>query len=164
MYGKICYDKDILYLRFFEIEFPAIIYNDALASKSNFSSDPPVSPQHINEINLKNETSLFKNNDEEYNVISYNDLVPFNINSVNDSKLDKDNDDENIDIKQSLGDISIEPLLNIQSVQVKDYQRILLEGFQDNTKYEHVGSKTQDRKKAENHKRCLNDDARLMIS
>ncbi|GJR08887.1 hypothetical protein Tco_0791539 [Tanacetum coccineum] len=39
-YGKIWYDEDVHYLRFFEIEFPAIVYNDALASKSDLSSEP----------------------------------------------------------------------------------------------------------------------------
>ncbi|GJY54096.1 hypothetical protein Tco_0445760, partial [Tanacetum coccineum] len=42
-YGKIWYDEDVHYLRFFETEFPAIVYNDALASKSDFSSEPTVS-------------------------------------------------------------------------------------------------------------------------
>ncbi|GKD45702.1 hypothetical protein Tco_1270347, partial [Tanacetum coccineum] len=92
----------------FETEFPAIVYNDALASNSDFSSEPTVSPQHVNEVNLKNKTSLSKYDDEEYNVISFNDLF-----SINDSKLDMDNDDDNIDIKQSLGDISTESFPNV---------------------------------------------------
>nr|GEY72515.1 hypothetical protein [Tanacetum cinerariifolium] len=65
--------------------------------RSGFSSKDTVSSQHVNEINLKNETSLSKNNDEEYNVISYNNLFPFNIISVNDSKLDTNNDDDKIE-------------------------------------------------------------------
>ncbi|GKE91711.1 hypothetical protein Tco_1572806 [Tanacetum coccineum] len=80
-------------------EFLAIVYNDALASKLDFSSEPTVSPQHVNEVNLKNETSLSDYNDEKYNVISFNYLFPFNIFFVNDLKLDKDYDDDNIDIK-----------------------------------------------------------------
>ncbi|GJX67932.1 hypothetical protein Tco_0303659 [Tanacetum coccineum] len=57
-YGKIGYDEDVHYLRYFEIKFPAIIYNDALASKLGFSSEPSVSPQHVDKISLKIETSL----------------------------------------------------------------------------------------------------------
>ncbi|GJS60548.1 hypothetical protein Tco_0655332 [Tanacetum coccineum] len=57
-YGKIWYDEDVHYLRLFETEFPAIVYIDALTSKSYFSPEPTVSPQHVDEINLKNETSL----------------------------------------------------------------------------------------------------------
>nr|GEZ75027.1 hypothetical protein [Tanacetum cinerariifolium] len=92
----------------------AIVYNDALASKLGFSSEPIVSPQHVDEVDLKDETSL-----SEYNVISFNDLFPFNIYFVNDSKFHTDNDDDDkIDIKQSLRDISIEPLPNVISIDV----------------------------------------------
>nr|GEV99690.1 hypothetical protein [Tanacetum cinerariifolium]GEW00025.1 hypothetical protein [Tanacetum cinerariifolium] len=43
-YGKIWYDEDVHYLRFFEIEFSAIINNDALTSKSDLSSKPTCLP------------------------------------------------------------------------------------------------------------------------
>ncbi|GKE46204.1 hypothetical protein Tco_1477462, partial [Tanacetum coccineum] len=39
-----------------------------------------------------------------------------------------------------------------QDYQDKDYQGRLLDGFQDDIKYEHVGPKTQDRKKAKYYK------------
>ncbi|GKF02443.1 hypothetical protein Tco_0029366, partial [Tanacetum coccineum] len=39
-----------------------------------------------------------------------------------------------------------------QDYQDKDCQGRLLESFQDDIKYEHVGPKTQDRKKAKNYK------------
>ncbi|GKC23725.1 hypothetical protein Tco_1413608 [Tanacetum coccineum] len=107
MYGKIRYVDDINDLRFFETKFPSIVYDDALSLELGFSSEPTVSSQHFDEVNLKNETLVFEYDDKEYNVISYNDLFPFNIFFVNDSKLDTDNDDDNIDIKQSSGDISI---------------------------------------------------------
>ncbi|GJY39370.1 hypothetical protein Tco_0425734 [Tanacetum coccineum] len=98
-YGKIMYVEDINNLRFFETKFPAIVYEDVLTSELEFSSEPKVSPQYVDEANLKNETSLSEYNDEEYNAISYNDLFYFNIISVNDSKLDTDNDDDKIHIK-----------------------------------------------------------------
>ncbi|GJS41315.1 hypothetical protein Tco_0566358 [Tanacetum coccineum] len=44
-----------------------IVYNDAWASKSSFSSEPTISPQHVNEVDLKDETSFSKYDDEEYN-------------------------------------------------------------------------------------------------
>ncbi|GKA16822.1 hypothetical protein Tco_0696659 [Tanacetum coccineum] len=112
-YGKIWYDEDVHYLRFVETKFPAIVYNDAFASKSGFSSEPAVSPQHVDEVNLKYETSLSEYHDEEYNVISFNDLFSFNIYYVNDSKLHTDNDDDKINVKQFSRDISIKPLPNI---------------------------------------------------
>nr|GEU96530.1 hypothetical protein [Tanacetum cinerariifolium] len=87
------------------------VYNWKTATYDSF--EPTISPRHIDDINLKNETSYFENDDEEYNVISNNDLFPFNIISVNNSKLDTDNDTDNIDIKQYSGDICIEPLPNV---------------------------------------------------
>ncbi|GKB07124.1 hypothetical protein Tco_0835357 [Tanacetum coccineum] len=74
MYGRIWYDEDIHHLKSFETKFPAIVYIDALASKSDFSFEPTVSPQHVDELNWKNETSLFEFDDEKYNVISYKDF------------------------------------------------------------------------------------------
>ncbi|GJY84651.1 hypothetical protein Tco_0498677 [Tanacetum coccineum] len=42
-YGKIWYDEDVHYLKSFENEFPAIVYNDVLRSKPEISSEPTVS-------------------------------------------------------------------------------------------------------------------------
>ncbi|GJT27324.1 retrovirus-related pol polyprotein from transposon TNT 1-94 [Tanacetum coccineum] len=52
-----CFD-DLDFFKDFENEFPVIVYNDALTSKSDFLTKPTVSPQHIDEFNLKDETSL----------------------------------------------------------------------------------------------------------
>ncbi|GKB73417.1 hypothetical protein Tco_0934829 [Tanacetum coccineum] len=137
MYGKIRYVDDINDLRIFKTKFSAIVCADALTSElefSEFSSEPTVSPQYVDEVNLKNETSFSEYDDEEYNVISYNDLFPFNIFSINDSKLDTDKDDDKINIKQSSRDISIEPLRNIISIDVGTYAQVsnkLLETSQD---------------------------------
>ncbi|GKA71592.1 hypothetical protein Tco_0777731 [Tanacetum coccineum] len=115
-YGKIRYFDDINYLRFFETKFPAIVYEDALTSELEFSSEPTVSPQHVDEVNWKSETSFSEYDDEKYNVISYNDLFPYNVFSIDNLKLDEDNDDDKIDIKQSLGDLFIKPSHNIISI------------------------------------------------
>ncbi|GKB79972.1 hypothetical protein Tco_0946867 [Tanacetum coccineum] len=119
-YGKIWYIEDINYLRFFETKFPAIVYDDALKSELEFSSEPTLSSQHVDKVNWKNKTSLSEYDDEEYNVISkrkdlkkrfskkekFNilsidkDLFSYDIFSVNGLKFDKDNDEYKIDIKQ----------------------------------------------------------------
>ncbi|GKD66446.1 hypothetical protein Tco_1308554 [Tanacetum coccineum] len=52
-----CFD-DLDFFKDFENEFPAIIYNDALTSKSYFLTEPTLCPQHIDKFNLKDETSL----------------------------------------------------------------------------------------------------------
>ncbi|GKE56600.1 hypothetical protein Tco_1495785, partial [Tanacetum coccineum] len=95
-----CFD-DLDFFNDFENEFPAIIYNDALTSKSeDLSSEPTLCPQHIDDFDLKDETSLSKYDKKEQNVLYSNDLFPFNIIYPDDSKSDKDNDDDKIDIIQ----------------------------------------------------------------
>ncbi|GKA23888.1 hypothetical protein Tco_0709921, partial [Tanacetum coccineum] len=85
--GKIWCDEDVHYLRYFENEFPAIVYNDTLTSEPKVSSDfenefpaivyndalatdykisfePPVSPLDNNEIDFK--ISFDESDDEDY--------------------------------------------------------------------------------------------------
>ncbi|GJS52352.1 hypothetical protein Tco_0625714 [Tanacetum coccineum] len=99
----VSYFNDLDYFKDFEKEFPAIVYNDALTSKSDFLTEPTVSPQHIDKFNLRNETSFSECDEEEQNVLYFNDLFPFNVIYPDDSKLDKDNDDDKINIQQSSG-------------------------------------------------------------
>ncbi|GJW45050.1 ribonuclease H-like domain-containing protein [Tanacetum coccineum] len=47
--------NDLDFFKDFENEFPTIVYNDALTSKSDFSTEPVVIPQHIDEFDLKND-------------------------------------------------------------------------------------------------------------
>ncbi|GJR61455.1 hypothetical protein Tco_1503617 [Tanacetum coccineum] len=67
----------------------------------NFLTEPTISPQHIDAFNLEDETSLSEYDNEEQNVLYFNNLFPFNIIYPDDLKSDKDNDDDKIDIKQS---------------------------------------------------------------
>ncbi|GJR18269.1 hypothetical protein Tco_0966796 [Tanacetum coccineum] len=88
----VSYFNDLGFFKDFEKEFPAIVYNDALTSKSDFLTEPIVSPEHIDESDLKSETSLSECDEEEQNVLYFNDLFSFNVIYPDDSKLDKDND------------------------------------------------------------------------
>ncbi|GKA03835.1 hypothetical protein Tco_0676616 [Tanacetum coccineum] len=99
----ISYFDDLDYFKDFEKEFPAIVYNDAQTSKLDFLNEPTVSPQHIDEFNLKDETSFSEYDEVEQNVLYFNDLFHFNVIYPDDSKPDKDNDDDKIDIKHSSG-------------------------------------------------------------
>ncbi|GJS54062.1 hypothetical protein Tco_0627424 [Tanacetum coccineum] len=117
----ISYFDDLDYFKEFKKEFPAILYNDALTSKLDFLIEPTVSPQHIDEFNLKDETSLSECNEEEQNVLNFNDLFPFNIIYLNDSKSDKDNDDDKVDIEHSSGDLSVKPLPDVINTDVGAY-------------------------------------------
>ncbi|GJT33503.1 hypothetical protein Tco_0923922 [Tanacetum coccineum] len=109
----VSYFDDLDYLKYFENEFPTIVYNDALTSKSDFLTEPIVSSQHVDEFDLKDETSLSECDGDEQNVLYFNDLFPFNVIYLDDLKSDKDNDDDKIDIEYSFGDLSIEPLPNV---------------------------------------------------
>ncbi|GJY37206.1 hypothetical protein Tco_0422584 [Tanacetum coccineum] len=97
-----CFD-DLDFFNDLENEFPAIVYNDAQTSKLDFSTKPVLNPQHIDEFDLKSNTSLSKCDEEEENVLYFNDLFCFNVIYPDDSKSDKDNDDDEIDIKQFSG-------------------------------------------------------------
>ncbi|GKC26108.1 hypothetical protein Tco_1033402 [Tanacetum coccineum] len=117
----VSYFDDLDYFKDFEKEFPAIVYNDALTSKLDFLTEPTVSPQHIDEFNLKDETSLSECDEEEQNVLNFNDLFPFNVIYPNDSKSDKDNDDDKVDIEHSSKDLSVKPLPDVINIDVGAY-------------------------------------------
>ncbi|GJU03121.1 hypothetical protein Tco_1113459 [Tanacetum coccineum] len=63
----VSYFDDLDYLKDFENEFPAIVYTDALTSKLDFLTESTVCPQHVDEFNLKDETSLSEYDKEEQN-------------------------------------------------------------------------------------------------
>nr|GEX21809.1 hypothetical protein [Tanacetum cinerariifolium] len=93
--------NDLDFFKDFKNEFPVSVYNDALTSKSDFLTEPTLCPQHIDEFNLKDETSLLRYDEVEQNVLYFNDLFPFNIIYPDDLKSDKDDDDNEIDMIHS---------------------------------------------------------------
>ncbi|GJY61253.1 hypothetical protein Tco_0461910 [Tanacetum coccineum] len=115
------YFDDLDFFKDFENEFPAIVYNDAQTSKPDLLTEPILNPQHIDEFNLKDEKSLSEYDEEEQNVICFNDLFPFNVIYPDELKSDKDNDDDKIDIAHSLGDLSVKPLHDAINTDVGVY-------------------------------------------
>ncbi|GKE49873.1 hypothetical protein Tco_1481131 [Tanacetum coccineum] len=103
---EVSYSNDLDFFKDFENEFPAIVYNDALTSKLNFLTEPTISPQHIDEFDLKDKTSLSECDKEEQKVLYFNDLFPFNIIYPDDLKSDTDNDNDEIDIERPSGDMN----------------------------------------------------------
>ncbi|GKD33177.1 hypothetical protein Tco_1248686 [Tanacetum coccineum] len=97
-----CFD-DLDFFKDFENEFPAIVYNDAQMSKSDLLTGSILSPQHIDEFDLNDETSVSEYDEEEQNVLYFNNLFPFNLIHPDDLKSKKENDGNEIDIIQSLG-------------------------------------------------------------
>nr|GEW38903.1 hypothetical protein [Tanacetum cinerariifolium] len=124
-YGKIWYDKDVHDLRSIETKFPYIVFNDTLTSDEALSYEPTISqlntlcPQHIDKFISKDETSLSECDEEEQNVLYFNDLFPSNVINSDDSKSNKDNDDDKIDIKHSSRGLSIEPLPNVIKIDAQ---------------------------------------------
>ncbi|GJU63762.1 hypothetical protein Tco_1245597 [Tanacetum coccineum] len=98
-----CFD-DLDFFTDFENKFPAIVYNDAQTSKSDLLTEPILNPQHIDEFDLNDKTSLSEYDEEEQKVLYFNDLFPFNIIRPDNLKSKKDNDDSKIDIILSFED------------------------------------------------------------
>ncbi|GJY34730.1 hypothetical protein Tco_0419199 [Tanacetum coccineum] len=117
----VSYFDDLDFFKDFENEFPAIVYNNAQTSKLDLLTEPILNPQHIDEFDLNDETSLSEYDEEEQNVLNFNDLFPFNVIYPNDSKSDKDNDDDKVDIEYSSGDLSVKPLLDVIITDVGAY-------------------------------------------
>nr|GEW26438.1 hypothetical protein [Tanacetum cinerariifolium] len=97
-----CID-DLDFFKDFENEFSAIVYSDALTSKLDFSIEPTLCSQHIDEFDFKDETSLSEYDEVEQHILYYNDPFPFNIIYPDDLKSDKGDDDNEIDMIQSSG-------------------------------------------------------------
>ncbi|GKC05041.1 hypothetical protein Tco_0996651, partial [Tanacetum coccineum] len=132
-----CFD-DLDLFKDSENEFLTIVYNDAQTSKSDLLTELILSPQHIDEVD--DNISLSECDEEEQNVLNFNDLFPFDVIYPNDSKSDTDNDNDEIDIEQPSGDMSVIPLPNVinvddgayaqRTLEAKKYQQILVENLQ----------------------------------
>ncbi|GJR05659.1 hypothetical protein Tco_0528643 [Tanacetum coccineum] len=135
---SVSYFDDLDFFKDFENEFPAIVYNDAQTSKSDLLTEPIFNPQHIDVFNLKDKKSLSEYDEEEQNVLNFNDLFPFNVIYPNNSKSDKDNDDDKVNIEHSLGDLFFKPLHDVINTDVGPQEtegslinrRILVENLQ----------------------------------
>ncbi|GJY25564.1 hypothetical protein Tco_0400290 [Tanacetum coccineum] len=114
----ISYFDDLDYFKDFEKEF---VYNNAQTSKSDLLTEPILNPQHIDEFNLKDETSLSEYDEEEQNIICLNDLFPFNIIYPDELKMDTKNDNDKVDTEHSSEDLSVKPLPDLINTDVGAY-------------------------------------------
>ncbi|GKD09959.1 hypothetical protein Tco_1189644, partial [Tanacetum coccineum] len=117
----VSYFDDLDFFKDFENEFPAIVYNDAQTSKSDLLTEPILNPQHIDEFNLKDETSLSECDKEEQNILNFNDLFPFNVIYPDELKTNTDNDNDKIDIEHSSGYLSVKLLPDVINTDVGAY-------------------------------------------
>ncbi|GJZ26224.1 hypothetical protein Tco_0570477 [Tanacetum coccineum] len=102
-YGKVRYHENFGYFKDFETNFPAIIFDDALATNHKISSQPTVSPLDDNEIDFR---ILF----DEYDDEDYTFIYDKNSFSCKLVPVDLQTDSENdiIKVNVSSGDIFIE--------------------------------------------------------
>ncbi|GJY77424.1 hypothetical protein Tco_0482540 [Tanacetum coccineum] len=121
---KVSYSNDLDFFKDFKNEFPAIVYNDALTSKLDLLTKPTISPQRIDEFDLKDETSLPECDKEEQNILYFNDLFPFNVIYPDDLKSDTNNNNK-IDIEQPLGDMPVIPSPNVINVDTQGSNKLL---------------------------------------
>ncbi|GJX90443.1 hypothetical protein Tco_0343769 [Tanacetum coccineum] len=117
----VSYFDDLDYFKDFENEFLAIVYNNAQTSKSDLLTKPISNPQHIDEFNLKDETSLSECDEEEQNIFNFNDIFPFNVIYPDELKMDTDNDNDKVDIEHSSGNLSVKPLPDVINTDVDAY-------------------------------------------
>ncbi|GJV61923.1 hypothetical protein Tco_1468023 [Tanacetum coccineum] len=73
------YIDDFDFIKDFENEFPTIVYNDDLKSKLDPLIEPCVSSRDIDKFDSKNETSLAEYDEEEQNVLYFNDSFPLDV-------------------------------------------------------------------------------------
>ncbi|GKC07518.1 hypothetical protein Tco_0999128 [Tanacetum coccineum] len=117
----VSYFDDLDFFKDLENEFSAIVYNDAQTSTSDLLTEPTLNPQHINEFNLKDETSLSECDNEEQNILNFNDLFPFNVIYPDELKTNTDKDNDSVDIEHSSGDLSVKPLPDVINTGVDAY-------------------------------------------
>ncbi|GJS22928.1 retrovirus-related pol polyprotein from transposon TNT 1-94 [Tanacetum coccineum] len=108
----------------FKNEFPAIVYNDALMSKLDLLTEPTISPRHIHEFDLKDETSLSECDEEEQKVLYFNDLFSLNVIYLDDLKSDMDNNNK-INIERLSGDMSVIPIPDVINVNAQGLNKLL---------------------------------------
>nr|GEY39948.1 hypothetical protein [Tanacetum cinerariifolium] len=103
-YEKVRYCEDINYFKDFKTDFPAIVFDDPLATDHKILSEPTVSPLDDNGINFK--LSFDESDDEAYTITYDINSFSYKLIFVNDLKLDSKNDDNKVNISSK--DVVIE--------------------------------------------------------
>ncbi|GKA19815.1 hypothetical protein Tco_0699730 [Tanacetum coccineum] len=110
-YSKIWRNEDVRDPRSIEIEFPAIVYNDAFTSEVTLSCEPTVSPLNDN----KNDfiISFEEFDDDDYTVMNDKNSFSYKIIYVDDLKTDSENDNDKVNMpsfpssKPTVSDVSL---------------------------------------------------------
>ncbi|GJZ06004.1 putative reverse transcriptase domain, ribonuclease H-like domain, aspartic peptidase domain protein [Tanacetum coccineum] len=95
-YGKIKIDNDLHDLRSVEVEFPAIVIDDAFAPQDALPCKSQVSTSVNNEIDFR--ISFDESDDDDYAIICDKNSFSYKMISVNNLKTDSENDNEKANI------------------------------------------------------------------
>ncbi|GJU71449.1 hypothetical protein Tco_1262854 [Tanacetum coccineum] len=127
-YGKVSYFDDFDYLKDFENELPAIVYDGALMSGPEISSKPMVSPLNDDRIDFR--ISFDESDDEDYIVMYDKDSFSYKLIFVNDFKMDSENDIDEVDLPHN--DVVIVQLGNDINYNINTQSYELEEDFEKN--------------------------------
>ncbi|GJU96253.1 hypothetical protein Tco_1321009, partial [Tanacetum coccineum] len=127
-YGKVRYFEDIDYFKDFETKFSAIVYNDALTSKSETSPELAISPNNDKKVDF--EISFSEFDDEDYTFTNDENLFSYKLIYINDLKPDSGNDNDKVNVELSSDDIPIEPLDSVIDANIDTYSFEFDENFE----------------------------------
>ncbi|GJZ16311.1 hypothetical protein Tco_0551988 [Tanacetum coccineum] len=108
-YGKI-YCDDLDFFTNFEVDFPAIVYNDALTSNKNVLPEPTVSIYDAIKTDFDFSISFSDSDDEDYTFICDKDSFSYKLIPANDLKPEPVNDHVKINTELCLENIDIKPM------------------------------------------------------
>ncbi|GKB87450.1 hypothetical protein Tco_0959722 [Tanacetum coccineum] len=95
-YDKIWCNEDVHEFRSIKTEFPAIVFDDAFTYEVTLSCEPTVSSLNDNKIDFR--ISFEESDDEDYTVIYDKNSFSYKIISVNDLKMDSENDNDKVNM------------------------------------------------------------------
>ncbi|GJU78472.1 hypothetical protein Tco_1275542 [Tanacetum coccineum] len=122
-YGKIRVDNDLHDLRYVEAKFPAIVINDTFAPQDALPCESQVSTPVNDEIDFRISFDKFDN--EDYAIIWDKNSFSYKMISVNNLKMDSENDNE----KAGIPSFPL-PKPTISYVDDLDFLKILRMNFQ----------------------------------
>ncbi|GJZ51927.1 hypothetical protein Tco_0606442 [Tanacetum coccineum] len=107
------YCDDLDFFTDFEVDYPAIVYNDALTSNENVPSKPPVSIYNAIKAEIDFSISFSDSDDEDYTFICDKDSFSYKLIPFNDLKLELVNDQVKINIELCSENVDIKPMDNV---------------------------------------------------
>nr|GEU63250.1 hypothetical protein [Tanacetum cinerariifolium] len=151
-YGKVYWDNLDFFINF-EVEYPSIVYNDALTSNQNVSSEPTVSIYNAIETNFDFSISFSGFDYEDYTFIYEKDLFSYKLIPADDLKPELVNDNVEINIELCSESIDIKPMDSVACTN-KDITPI---GFDRNLETNHDDKVKQSSNLNPNHDNVILD-------